>query len=177
MCDPVTPCPRAPFRPDRSLWVRAYAAPSTQALRGWQRRAMVKYLSVRPRDFLAVATPGRARPPLPYALRGSCWPRAVWNRSPWWSPLNTSRPSGHRPRPARDRTTRNQATRRHRPPRVSRRRGHLCAGRKPPRRHRVRTENHKTLVIFDEIHHGGDAKSWGDGDPRGVWGRHPPPLP
>jgi superfamily II DNA or RNA helicase len=28
--------------------------------------------------------------------------------------------------------------------------------------HRVRTEHHKTLVILDEIHHGGDAKSWGD---------------
>ena len=31
-----------------------------------------------------------------------------------------------------------------------------------PTRHRVRTENHRTLVVFDEIHHGGDAKSWGD---------------
>lgn len=29
-----------------------------------------------------------------------------------------------------------------------------------PTRHRVRTENRRTLVIFDEIHHGGDAKSW-----------------
>ena len=25
-----------------------------------------------------------------------------------------------------------------------------------------RTENHRTLVVFDEIHHGGDAKSWGE---------------
>jgi superfamily II DNA or RNA helicase len=32
-----------------------------------------------------------------------------------------------------------------------------------PTRHRVRTEAAKTLVIFDEIHHGGDAKTWGDG--------------
>jgi superfamily II DNA or RNA helicase len=31
-----------------------------------------------------------------------------------------------------------------------------------PTLHRVRTENRKTLVILDEIHHGGDAKSWGD---------------
>ena len=31
-----------------------------------------------------------------------------------------------------------------------------------PTRHRVRTENHRTLVVFDEIHHGGDAKSWGE---------------
>jgi superfamily II DNA or RNA helicase len=31
-----------------------------------------------------------------------------------------------------------------------------------PTRHRVRTESRRTLVIFDEIHHGGDAKSWGE---------------
>ena len=31
-----------------------------------------------------------------------------------------------------------------------------------PTLHRVRTEQRKTLVIFDEIHHGGDAKTWGD---------------
>jgi superfamily II DNA or RNA helicase len=31
-----------------------------------------------------------------------------------------------------------------------------------PTRHRVRTENYRTLVVFDEIHHGGDAKSWGE---------------
>jgi len=32
-----------------------------------------------------------------------------------------------------------------------------------PFKHRVRTEARKTLVILDEIHHGGDAKSWGEG--------------
>jgi len=31
-----------------------------------------------------------------------------------------------------------------------------------PSLHRVRTENRRTLVILDEIHHAGDAKSWGD---------------
>ncbi|MBN4683709.1 DEAD/DEAH box helicase family protein, partial [Pandoraea nosoerga] len=31
-----------------------------------------------------------------------------------------------------------------------------------PTLHRVRTEARKTLVVFDEIHHGGDAKTWGD---------------
>lgn len=31
-----------------------------------------------------------------------------------------------------------------------------------PALHRVRTERRKTLVILDEIHHAGDAKSWGD---------------
>lgn len=32
-----------------------------------------------------------------------------------------------------------------------------------PTKHRVRTEARRTLVVLDEIHHGGDAKSWGDG--------------
>lgn len=31
-----------------------------------------------------------------------------------------------------------------------------------PFKHRVRTENRRTLVILDEIHHAGDAKSWGE---------------
>src|SRR6201985_999432 len=30
-----------------------------------------------------------------------------------------------------------------------------------PTRHRARTEGRRTLVIFDETHHGGEAKSWG----------------
>jgi hypothetical protein len=38
--------------------VRAGDAPSTRALRGWQRRALVRYLTAKPRDFLLVATPG-----------------------------------------------------------------------------------------------------------------------
>jgi len=32
-----------------------------------------------------------------------------------------------------------------------------------PSKHRVRTEARRTLVILDEIHHGGDAKTWGEG--------------
>ena len=32
-----------------------------------------------------------------------------------------------------------------------------------PQVHRRRTEDTPTLVILDEIHHGGDARSWGDG--------------
>ena len=31
-----------------------------------------------------------------------------------------------------------------------------------PALHRARTERRRTLVILDEVHHGGDAKSWGD---------------
>ena len=31
-----------------------------------------------------------------------------------------------------------------------------------PALHRARTENRKSLIIFDEVHHAGDALSWGD---------------
>ena len=37
------------------------------SLRGWQLRALVKYLAARPRDFLAVATPGAGK--TTFALR------------------------------------------------------------------------------------------------------------
>ena len=47
--------------------MRADAAPDTQALRGWQRRALVRYLGAKPRDFLAVATPGAGK--TTFALR------------------------------------------------------------------------------------------------------------
>ena len=47
--------------------MRAYAAPDTQALRGWQRRALVRYLAAQPRDFLTVATPGSGK--TAFALR------------------------------------------------------------------------------------------------------------
>ncbi|MGB3661783.1 DEAD/DEAH box helicase family protein, partial [Mycolicibacter algericus] len=47
--------------------MRADAAPSTRALRGWQRRALVRYLTAKPRDFLMVATPGAGK--TTFALR------------------------------------------------------------------------------------------------------------
>jgi superfamily II DNA or RNA helicase len=42
-------------------------ADSSRPLRGWQRRALVKYLGTKPRDFLAVATPGSGK--TAFALR------------------------------------------------------------------------------------------------------------
>ena len=47
--------------------MRANAAPDTQALRSWQRRALVRYLAAQPRDFLTVATPGSGK--TAFALR------------------------------------------------------------------------------------------------------------
>ena len=144
--------------------MRADEAPSTQALRGWQRRALVKYLAAKPRDFLAVATPGSGK--TTFALRivaellaeGTIetvtvvvptehlkiqWARAAARLGialdPKFSNSNSQTSSEYH--------------------------GVVVTYAQiasHPTRHRVRTENRKTLVVFDEIHHGGDAKSWGE---------------
>ncbi len=144
--------------------MRADAAPSTQALRGWQRRALVKYLAAKPRDFLAVATPGSGK--TTFALRIAAellaenaveqvtvvvptehlkvqWAQAAARAGialdPKFSNSNAQTSSEYH--------------------------GVVVTYAQVashPTRHRVRTENRRTLVIFDEIHHGGDAKSWGE---------------
>jgi superfamily II DNA or RNA helicase len=60
--------------------VRAYAAPSTQALRGWQRRALVRYLTAQPRDFLAVATPGSGKTAFALRIAGELLAEGVVER-------------------------------------------------------------------------------------------------
>jgi superfamily II DNA or RNA helicase len=144
--------------------VRASEAPSTRALRGWQRRALVRYLTARPRDFLLVATPGAGK--TAFALRIAA--ELLGDRSV--DTITVVVPTEHLKRQwalaaaaegiALDPKFRNSAA-------------HTSAEyhgivvtyaqvASHPARHRVRTESRRTLVIFDEIHHGGDAKSWGD---------------
>jgi superfamily II DNA or RNA helicase len=125
---------------------------------------MVKYLGARPRDFLAVATPGSGK--TTFALRIASelladgtveritivvptehlkiqWARAAasigLSLDPKFSNSNAQNSDEYH--------------------------GVVVTYAQVashPGRHRVRTENRKTLVVFDEIHHGGDAKSWGD---------------
>ncbi|MCH9734594.1 MAG: DEAD/DEAH box helicase [Actinomycetia bacterium] len=144
--------------------MRADAVPSTQALRGWQRRALVKYLTAKPRDFLAVATPGAGK--TAFALRvvaellaegtietvtvvvptehlKTQWAQAAAGFGIALDPKFSNSNSHTSPEYHGVVVTYAQVA-------------------SHPTRHRVRTENRKTLVVFDEIHHGGDAKSWGE---------------
>ena len=144
--------------------MRASEAPSTRALRGWQRRALVRYLTAKPRDFLLVATPGAGK--TAFALRIAA--ELLADRSV--DTITVVVPTEHLKTQwahvaaadgiALDPKFRNAAA-------------HTSAEyhgvvvtyaqvASHPARHRVRTESRRTLVIFDEIHHGGDAKSWGD---------------
>jgi superfamily II DNA or RNA helicase len=144
--------------------VRVDAAPDTQALRSWQRRALVRYLAAQPRDFLAVATPGSGKTAFALRVAGELLADGVIEQ------LTVVVPTEHLKTQwalaaagvgiALD-------------PKFSNSAAHTSSEyhgvvvtyaqvASHPTRHRVRTENRRTLVVFDEIHHGGDAKSWGD---------------
>ena len=108
--------------------------------------------------------PARARRRLPCASPESCWPTASSTGSPSSCRPNTSRSSGRwRPRgvgialdPKFSNSSAQTSSEYH---------GVVVTYAQVashPARHRVRTENRRTLVVFDEIHHGGDAKSWGE---------------
>jgi superfamily II DNA or RNA helicase len=144
--------------------VRAYAAPSTQALRGWQRRAMVRYLAARPRDFLAVATPGSGKTTFALRIAGELLADGSVERITIVVPTEHLKTQwaqaaagvGLSLDPKFSNSSAQNSDEYH---------GVVVTYAQVashPGRHRVRTENRKTLVVFDEIHHGGDAKSWGD---------------
>ncbi|MCW2685481.1 MAG: type restriction enzyme res subunit [Mycobacterium sp.] len=144
--------------------MRAGEAPSTQTLRGWQRRALVRYLTTKPRDFLAVATPGSGKTAFALRVAAELLAEGVVQK------ITVVVPTEHlKVQWALAAAAVGIAL----DPRFSNSAAMTSAEyhgvvvtyaqvASHPTRHRVRTENHKTLVIFDEIHHGGDAKSWGE---------------
>ncbi len=144
--------------------MRAYAAPDTQALRGWQRRALVRYLGAKPRDFLAVATPGAGKTAFALRVAGELLADDTVERitvvvptehlKTQWSLAAAS--VGIALDPKFTNSSAQTSSEYH---------GVVVTYAQVashPTRHRVRTENYRTLVVFDEIHHGGDAKSWGE---------------
>jgi superfamily II DNA or RNA helicase len=144
--------------------VRATEAPSTRGLRGWQRRALVRYLTTKPQDFLLVATPGAGK--TAFALRIAA--ELLADRS--IEAITVVVPTEHLKMQwalaaavdgiALDPKFRNAAA--HTSTEYHGIVVTYAQVASHPARHRVRTESKRTLVIFDEIHHGGDAKSWGD---------------
>ncbi|PPK64627.1 DEAD/DEAH box helicase [Actinokineospora auranticolor] len=139
-------------------------APAARPLRDWQRRALTKYLAKRPKDFLAVATPGAGK--TVFGLRVAAEllaDRTVesltivaptehlkhqWAASATMAGIPID-PNFTNSMGATSRDFRGVAVT-------------YAQVAAHPSLHRVRTEQRKTLVILDEIHHGGDAKSWGD---------------
>ncbi|MFB7716880.1 DEAD/DEAH box helicase [Nocardia sp. NPDC058058] len=134
------------------------------SLRAWQRRALTKYLTTKPRDFLAVATPGAGK--TTFALRVAA--ELLADRT--IDQVTVVAPTEHLKHQwagsaARlgiqldsnfSNSTGSTSSDYH---------GVVVTYAQVashPFKHRVRTENRRTLVIMDEIHHTGDAKSWGE---------------
>ena len=145
--------------------MRAVEAPSTRALRGWQRRALVRYLSAKPQDFLLVATPGAGKTAFALRIAGELLADGTVERitvvvptehlKTQWAAAGSAAGIALDPKFSNS----NAATSEDYHGVVVT----YAQVASHPMRHRVRTENRRTLVIFDEIHHGGDAKSWGEG--------------
>ncbi|MEO8816399.1 MAG: DEAD/DEAH box helicase [Mycobacterium sp.] len=144
--------------------MRADAAPSTRALRGWQRRALVRYLSAKPRDFLMVATPGAGKTAFALRIIAELLADKTVDRVTVVVPTEhlkiqwavAAAGAGIALDPKFSNTTGQTSAEYH---------GVVITYAQVashPARHRVRTEDRRTLVIFDEIHHGGDAKTWGE---------------
>jgi superfamily II DNA or RNA helicase len=137
----------------------------SRPLRAWQRRAITKYLTTKPQDFLAVATPGAGKTVFGLRVATELLADRVVERVTIVTPTehlkyqwaNAAAAAGI----AIDPNFRNGAGQT-----ASDFQGVAVTYAQVaahPMLHRVRTEQRKTLVILDEIHHGGDAKSWGDG--------------
>ncbi|MCZ3385831.1 MAG: DEAD/DEAH box helicase, partial [Actinomycetia bacterium] len=137
--------------------------PAATPLRSWQRAALVQWMSARPRDFLTVATPGAGKTTFALLvasqLLASRQVRAI----------TVVAPTEHLKQQWADAATRLGVRL---DPRFTNAQGAMGQGFEGvvvtyaqvaahPMLHRARTENRKTLVILDEIHHAGDAMSWG----------------
>lgn len=148
----------SPAYPARAAWGTA------TRLRAWQSEAIGTYFSTDPRDFLAVATPGAGKTTFALTIAAELLARRVVDRVTVVAPTEHLKTqwaqaaakvgipidpaySGGKGRTSGDFvgiavTYAGVATN--------------------PLAMRIRTERFKTLVILDEIHHAGDALSWGD---------------
>ena len=140
------------------------SAPAAAPLRAWQRSALVAYLRRSPQDFLAVATPGAGK--TTFALRvasellASGAVQAVTVVAPTEHLKTQWALAAARVGISLDPGFRNAM-------------GSTSADfhgvaltyagvAAHPALHRARTSRRRTLVILDEVHHGGDSRSWGD---------------
>ncbi|WP_299052965.1 DEAD/DEAH box helicase [uncultured Nocardioides sp.] len=148
-----------PAWPERAAWG---TAPS---LRAWQTAALRLYTERAPRDFLAVATPGAGKTTFALTVAADLLGRRVVDRvivvtptehlKTQWAqageragvPLDPAYGAG------RAKTSTDYVG-------VAVTYAGVAAN---PLALRIRVERSKTLVILDEVHHAGDALSWGEG--------------
>ncbi len=148
----------SPAFPERAAWGTA------SKLRAWQQAAVTAYLRATPRDFLAVATPGAGK--TTYALRLAT---ELLGRGTV-SAVTIVAPTEHLKTQWAEAAARvginidpkfSNSSARHSSEYDGVALTYAQVASRPSL-HRTRTESAPTLVILDEIHHGGDALSWGD---------------
>jgi superfamily II DNA or RNA helicase len=133
-------------------------------LRAWQQEALELYLRTSPRDFLAAATPGAGKTTFALRIATELLASGTINRVTVVAPTEHLKrqwaDAAHRVGIRLDPSFKN---------------AHGWHGRHfhgvaityaqvatRASLHRTMTEGARTLVILDEVHHGGDALSWGD---------------
>ena len=155
----LQPTALTPAWPERAAWG---TAPS---LRAWQTAAMKQYFEDQPRDFLAVATPGAGKTTFALSVAAELLGRRIVDR------IIVVAPTEHLKLQWAE-----AAARAGIPidPTYSAGKGKTSADfvgvavtyagvAINPLAMRIRAERFKTLVILDEVHHAGDALSWGEG--------------
>ena len=148
----------SPAYPERA------ARGTADRLRAWQAEALDQYFETEPRDFLAAATPGAGKTTFALRLAAELLARRTVERVIVVAPTEHLKrqwaDAAHRVGIRLDPAFRNSS-------RVIPRAFHGAAVTyaqvaAQPFVHRVIVEQATTLVILDEVHHGGDALSWGD---------------
>ncbi len=148
----------SPAYPERA------ARGTADKLRAWQAEALDEYFAREPRDFLAAATPGAGKTTFALRLAVELIARRVIDR------VTVVAPTDHLKRQWADAA--HKAGLRLNPAFAN---GDGYGGRRfhgmavtyaqvavRASLHREITASARTLVILDEVHHGGDALSWGD---------------
>ncbi|MCD4851860.1 DEAD/DEAH box helicase [Arthrobacter sp. AK01] len=148
-----------PAYPERAAWGTA------PKLRAWQQEALDLYMTRNPKDFLAVATPGAGKTTFALRIATTLLDSGVVNR------ITIVAPTDHLKRQWADAAAKVGIAI---DPNFKNSDGQHGRGfvgvavtyaqvASKPMLHRAKTEAARTLVILDEIHHGGEALSWGDG--------------
>ncbi len=148
----------SPAFPERAAWGTA------SKLRAWQQEALRAYQERSPQDFLAAATPGAGKTTFALRIATELLRAGIVQRITVVCPTEHLKrqwaDAAQRVGVRLDPTFRNSQG-------SHGRQFHGVAVTyaqvaTKPALHRARTEARRTLVILDEVHHGGDALSWGD---------------
>jgi superfamily II DNA or RNA helicase len=147
-----------PSFPARAPWGTA------ERLRAWQSEALSAYFETEPRDFLAAATPGAGKTTFALRLASELLHRRAVERVIVVAPTehlkrqwaDAAGRAGVRLNPAFKNSESRYARHFHG---IAVTYAQVAS---KPWLHRELTEGAQTLVILDEVHHGGDALSWGE---------------